>query len=107
MGGNSLDKYNGLWVVNLVAFEMGLTLRFFLPRQQGVGVGTTLCKVVMISDVRYLCDSNVDVSLRKHNNVRWSTGSQGSGRLIYVLNFLCAHQSRELLYMHPHSYAEE
>lgn len=77
MGGNSLDKYNGLWVVNLVAFEMGLTLRFFLPRQQGVGVGTTLCKVVMISDVRYLCDSNVDVSLRKHNNVRWSTGSQG------------------------------
>jgi len=44
MGGNSLDKYNGLWVVNLVAFEMGLTLWFFLPRQHGVGVGTTLCK---------------------------------------------------------------
>jgi len=44
MGGNSLDKYNGLWVVNLVVFEMGLTLWFFLPRQHGVGVGTTLCK---------------------------------------------------------------
>ena len=63
MGGNSLDKYNGLWVVNLVAFEKGPTLCIFLPRQHGVGVGMTLCKVLMIFEVRYLCDPNVDVSL--------------------------------------------
>ena len=53
MGGNSLDKYNGLWVVNLVAFKMGLTLWLFLPRQHGIRVGMTLCKVLMISGVRY------------------------------------------------------
>ena len=47
-----------------------------------------LCKVLMISDVRYSCDYNVAASLCKHTNVRWSTGSQGSGQLIYISNFL-------------------
>ncbi|XP_037429543.1 uncharacterized protein LOC119295267 isoform X3 [Triticum dicoccoides] len=47
-----VGEYNGLCMVNLVAFGMGLTLWFFLPRQHGVRVGMSCVRLYVTAPGR-------------------------------------------------------